>query len=78
MRHLIADKEESMKLSDLTIEKIENYDPYNSRAKSNGMFTEWVARNAWGNSVAFGDTKAECLADARRYVRMQKEKEEKK
>jgi len=57
-----------MKLKDLTFERIENYDPLNSRAKKNGMVTEWVAKNYWGNAVAFGDTKAECMADARRYV----------
>lgn len=58
------------KLSDLQFEKIENYDPYNSRAKGNGMVTEWVARNDWGNAVAFGNTKAECMADARKYIAM--------
>lgn len=42
-----------MNLSDLKFEKIDNYDPLNSRAKSNGMVTEWVARNEWGNAVAF-------------------------
>lgn len=63
-----------MKLSDLTFEKIENYDPFNSRAKSNDMVSEWVARNDWGNAVAFGDTKKECLADARRYVAIQNKK----
>lgn len=56
-----------MKLSNLKFEKTENYDPYNSRAKSNGMVTEWVARNEWGNAVAFGNTKAECVKDARVY-----------
>lgn len=58
-----------MKFKDLVFEKIENYDPYNSRAKSNGCVTEWVARNEWGNAVAFGDTKAECMKDARRYCK---------
>lgn len=58
-----------MKITDLIFEKIENYDPYNSRAKRNGMVTEWVARNGWGNAVAFGYTKTECIADARRYCR---------
>ena len=57
-----------MKMSDLTFEKIENYDPLSSKAKPNGMKSEWVARNEWGNAVAFGDTKAECQQDARRYV----------
>lgn len=60
-----------MKLKDLIFERIEHYDPYNSRAKSNGMVSEWVARNSWGNAVAFGDTKAECLQDARKYVAIQ-------
>lgn len=55
-----------MKMTELTFEKIENYDPYNSKAKANGMVTEWVARNEWGNAIAFGNTKAECMKDARR------------
>ena len=54
-------------INGLSIEKIENYDPYNSRAKKNGMVTEWVGRNDWGNAVVFGDTKAECMRAARRY-----------
>lgn len=57
-----------MKMKDLTYEKIQNYDPLNKRADKNGMITEWVAKNAWGNSVAFGNTKAECQTEARRYV----------
>ena len=44
---------------ELSFEKIENYDPYNSRANRYGMVKEWVARNEWGNAVAFGDTKEE-------------------
>ena len=64
-----------MKLSDLTFERIENYDPFNSRVKSNGMVSEWVARNDWGNAVAFGGTKKECLEDARRYVAIQNRKQ---
>ena len=42
-----------MKMSELCFEKIENYDPFNPRAKANGMCTEWVARNEYGNAVAF-------------------------
>ena len=57
-----------MKLKDLTFEKIENYDPFNPRAKSNGMVTEWVARNSWGNAVAFGNTKTECITNAKRLI----------
>ena len=55
-----------MIVNGLSIEKIESYDPYNERAKKNGMVTEWVGRNVWGNAVVFGDTKAECIANARR------------
>lgn len=63
-----------MKLADLKFEKIENYDPLNSRAKSNGMVTEWVARNGYGNAVAFGNTKSECIKDARGYIAIQNSK----
>ena len=63
-----------MKLKDLTFEKIQNYDPLNSRADGAGMVTEWVARNEYGNAVAFGNTKADCQADARRYVASQNQK----
>lgn len=56
-----------MYVNGLSIEKIENYDPYNSRAKKNGMVTEWVGRNEWGNAVVFGNTKAECIKEARQY-----------
>ena len=62
-----------MKLSQLRFEKIENYDPFNKRAKDNGMVTEWVARNEWGNAVAFGYTKEECTADARRYCNLEQQ-----
>lgn len=61
-----------MKLQDLTFERIEHYDPLNSRAKKNGTVSEWVARNDWGNAVAFGNTKAECLQDARRFPNTEK------
>lgn len=58
-----------MKMKDLVFERITNYDPFNSRANSQGMVSEWVARNGWGNAVAFGNTKAECVQDARRYCK---------
>lgn len=58
-----------MKISELTFEQISIFDPFNNRAKANGMVTEWVARNAWGNAVAFGNTKSECVKDARRYCK---------
>ncbi|OUO26566.1 hypothetical protein [Eubacterium sp. An3] len=65
-----------MKISDLKFEAIYSYDPLHSKSNYLGMRKEWVARNEWGNAVAFGDTKAECIEDARRYCRMQKEKNE--
>ena len=60
-----------MKVTDLQFEKIKNYDPFNSRADKSGMVSEWVARNEWGNSIAFGYTKAECVKDARSYISRQ-------
>ena len=62
-----------MKISQLRIEKIENYDPFNEHAKDNGMVTEWVARNKCGIAVAFGYTKSECIADAGRYCKLKQD-----
>ena len=56
-----------MYVNGLKIERVEYFDFYNSHAKENGMVTEWVGRNEWGNAVVFGYTKAECIAEARRY-----------
>ena len=53
-----------MKLQDLTFERIEHYDPLNSRAKKNGTVSEWVARNDFEmaiNSIIF-DFEAEIHA----------------
>ena len=61
-----------MKLKDMTFDKIENYDPYNSRANRYGMVKEWVGRNGWGNAVVFGNTKAECIEEAKRYIEAQR------
>ena len=60
-----------MTIKDIKFEKIENYDPLNRRAKENGMVSEWVGRNEWGNAIAFGNTKAECIQDAKSYIRRQ-------
>lgn len=57
----------TMKMSNLTFEQIQIYDPLHSKSNRLGIRKEWVARNQWGNAVAFGDTKAECIKDARRY-----------
>lgn len=65
-----------MKISDLKFEVIYSYDPLHSKSNYLGMRKEWVARNEWGNAVAFGDTKVECIEDARRYCRIQNEKNE--
>lgn len=59
-----------MKMCDLRFERIWNYDPFNQRAKKNGMVSEWVGRNAYGNAVVFGNTKSECIEDARRYIQI--------
>lgn len=59
----------TLKFKDLTFDKIQNYDPLNRRANAIGMVTSWVARNPFGNSVAFGATKAECEKDARRWIK---------
>ena len=56
-----------MKMSDLTFEQIQSYDPLHSKSNSLGMRREWVAKNQWGNAVAFGETKKECIKDVRRY-----------
>lgn len=58
-----------MKLSDLEFVKVSSFDPYNERAKEYGLVWEWVARDSYGNCVAIGNTKKECLEEARRYVR---------
>ena len=57
------------KVDDLVFEKIRIYAPFNPRAPRSGMVSEWVARNEWGNAVAFGYTKEECMKNARRYCR---------
>ena len=59
----------TLKFTDLTFDKIQNHDPLNRRADAAGMVTSWVARNPFGNSVAFGSTKAECEKDARRWIK---------
>lgn len=56
-----------MSPNDLTYKQIENYDPFNERANANGMVKEWCGYNHYGVAVAFGYTKRECYADARRY-----------
>lgn len=58
-----------LKFTDLIFETIHYYDPFNKRSNSIGIVTSWVARNPFGNSVAFGDTKAECEKDARRWIK---------
>lgn len=62
-------KKNKISIKDLTFEKICSYSPLNERADSYGNVYEWVAKNEYGNSVAFGNTKAECMADARRVCR---------
>ena len=65
-------KELMMKISQLRFEKIENCDPFNKRAKENGMVAKWAARNERGNAAALGNTKAGCMADAKRYSKLKR------
>lgn len=64
-------------IKDLTFEKICSYSPLSERADSYGNVSEWVAKNIYGHSVAFGCTKAECVADARRYCQFRNTRDEK-
>lgn len=66
-------RDSKVKLKDLTFEQITTFDLYHPKADKNGFVKEWVARNQWGNAVAFGNTKAECLKDARRYIKLEKD-----
>lgn len=65
------DKKKKASIKNLTFGKICSYSPLDERADSYGNVSEWAAKNRYGNSVAFGRTKAECVADARRYCRSQ-------
>ena len=60
-----------MKIPQLTFETIENCGLFNKRAKGNGMVAKWAARNERRNAEALGNTKAGCMADARRYCKRQ-------
>ena len=62
-----------MKISQLRIEKIENYDPFNEHAKDNVQREMEWGRNERGNVVAFRNTKVGCMADARRYCKLKQE-----
>lgn len=50
----------------VTLRRITEYDPFSDRADRLGMVTSWAAFNSYGNSVAWGNTKADCARDARR------------
>ena len=60
-----------MKISQLSFETIENCGLFNKRAKGKGMVAKWAARNERRNAEALGNTKAGCMADARRYCKRQ-------
>lgn len=47
--------------------KCEEYNPYHPKANSLGMRSFWRA-DYKGNSIAYGDTKAECVKYARNYL----------
>ncbi len=56
-----------MKVDDLEFEKRYEYDPFSDRADKLGMKPYWRALH-FGVEVAFGNTKAECRKDAKRYI----------
>ena len=55
----------SKRLKDLQFVQICSFDIHSPIADKSGHVKEWAARNPWGNSIAFGSTKKECIADAR-------------
>ena len=57
-----------IKMSDLEFSRIWSYDPFNSRARKDGSVISWVARTPNGESIAYGDTKKECMQEARWYI----------
>ena len=61
-----------MKISQLSFETIENCGLFNKRAKGNGMVAKWAARNERRNAEALGNTKAGCMADAKRYSKLKR------
>ena len=62
-----------IQISQLSFETIENCGLFNKRAKGNGMVAKWAARNERGNAEALGNTKVGCMADARRYCKLEQE-----
>ena len=56
-----------MKLKDVDFIKCSEYDPFSSKANSLGMKTFWRA-DYNGETIAYGDTKAKCLKEVRRYI----------
>ena len=57
-------------ISNLEFSKIWSYDPFNSRAKKDGSVISWVARTPSGDTIAYGNTKKECIQEARWYIKV--------
>ena len=58
-----------MKFKDLSFEQIWSYDPFSERARKDGSRISWVARTPDGITIAYGDTKKECIEEARWYIK---------
>ena len=60
-----------VKMKDVVYVKCQEFDPLSSRSDSQGMRTFWRA-DVGSQSIAYGDTKKECIEDARAYMRRNK------
>lgn len=57
-----------MRMKDVEYVKCQEYDPLSNRADALGMRTFWRA-DVGSQSIAYGDTKKECMDEARAYIR---------
>ena len=58
-----------MKFCDVNFERCEEYNPFSPRANKLGMCSFWRA-DYYGDTIATAcRTKAECVAEVRRYIR---------
>ena len=57
-----------MRMKDVVYVKCQEYSPLSKRADASGMKTFWRADVGF-ETIAYGDTKKECMEEARRYVR---------
>lgn len=58
-----------IKIKDVEFLKCEEYNPYHPKANSYGMRTFWRADYCGQTIVTLCDTKAECILEARAWIR---------